>query len=193
MSKSEKIGIGIALSAILVIVGFVGFLTTNDEIELKGGGIRLPPTYLNQITSTSSVLTYLQPSATTTFPISSQGADLIDLNIELTSTGTVPVLDIIVEFANNSECITSAFQNCNWHLEQGQTVESTTLVTYGGAPLIRRITPIATSTVGEIWKFNIQIPATAAQNTRFSFSVGTTGSQPPALWAEAIPRIRTAR
>ncbi len=190
MRKNEKIGIGLALLALLILIIFVGFSTTSNEIKLKGGGIRLPPTYLNQNEATSTP-TFLATGATTTMPFSSNNADVIDLNIELTSSSTIPTLTWQYEFANNAACTTSGWANCDWHAEDGNTVTSNILVTHGANPLLHQWTPPATTTDGEIWKKNVQIPSTAAKYTRISFSIGSGAVAD--IWAEAIPRIRTSR
>src|SRR3990167_1372949 len=125
-------------------------------------------------TSTSSVaLLYPADTASTTCTVPSgivDGADSIDLNLNLGSTTTPPTLAWTYEFSN---------YNSNWFPEDGTTVPNNTNVTHGARPVIHRWTFATTSNSAnvELETRNITVTPTATKYMRINFGVAGTGAK----------------
>lgn len=179
---------------VLTVIVFVGFFVFKDKPQPQGDlgqQFTLGAYYLNERISTTSPRgnrAFITVTATTTLYIPSGSANLIDLNIWVDSTTTVPTVIWNLQFGQGTCPVArsqAALANCNlsWIAEDGKTVTSDSLVTHGTGIVNHRWLTASTSD-----NKNIEISPVASAFTRVNF--GVTGAAVD-IWAKAVVREPT--
>jgi len=149
-----------------------------EEGPVLGGGFFLGRCPFTVSTSTGR---YLTGSDATTSPIVCRidGADMIDLNIQLTASSSTSTLRWQVEFSSNGG---------DWYAEDGKTITSNTITTHGESPKLHVWTPNTTATTTK----NVGIEPLSAKFIRVFFNMSPQTDN-GAVWAEIVKREQFRR
>mgnify|MGYP001587013455 CR=1 FL=1 len=159
------------------------FGVEGQENDQLGGGFFIDKCSLTGTTTVAATTTaiYMNAAGATTtnqiFGCQTEGADVIDLNMNFAASSTASQLLWEIQFSNN---------NIDWYSEDGKTVDSEVNTTHGATAKVHLWTPgkIATSSK------NIGIEPVASKRTRILFnSAGANG----AISAEMLLRRQLLR